>query len=464
VSVADRAGEITLTRGGLSVVIDRRTGTIRRLGSGKRGGFDGLSLLGLRMSRGGRQATFGKPDIEVDRTAGSPLVRIRRAVGAAGWVDVLVWIADETDAVDVRVTWSDKEGTAAGMRPDAGLNAAMQLEFDLPMEGVVAHADGPYSMQPVRGSGVCKRKYPEGDWMTSPQWFEEVRDPFTAQSIVDLETEDGSGLAIAHDGAQQWFRDENGVRVVLTAYDPWDEGRYTPDNLMGCAFRLVPHARAFSNAERVRLAAEFGSVDGRTFDDEAVPVGGGTGDGSPNEAAPLRFGAIDVGGAPGVLAHAVYRDSAWTGQHLPRWAGHEMARRSGGLCTHPTVVRLVEWNGEEAEVTLRVPGPLASAAKTNLLGEVGRGVGGGTDTGWLKVEPGETPAWAKGAKINGRPVKWSRVRFTMRAREIATIMLDVEMARKQWRDLDAKREVWAKIHKTKATAGAPARRGGAKAG
>jgi hypothetical protein len=160
---------------------------------------------------------------------------------------------------------------------------------------------------------------------------------------------------------------------------------------------------------------------------------------------------LEVCDAPGVLAHALYRDSEKAGEHLSAWAGHEMARRSDGACTHPVVVRLVEWNGEPAEVTLKLPGPIAAAAKTNLLGEVGPDVGGGSDTAWLVVEPAKPPAWAKRAKIGGRAVTWSQVRFPMRPREIATIMADVVMARKEWRDLDEKRKVWATVHKVKTT-------------
>ncbi len=70
------------------------------------------------------------------------------------------------------------------------------------------------------------------------------------------------------------------------------------------------------------------------------------------------------------------------------------------------------------------------------------------DTGWLPIEhPVEPPEWARGAKLKGEPITWSAVRFTMRPREIATIYADMVMGRKQWRDLDAKREVWATVHK-----------------
>jgi alpha-mannosidase len=303
--------------------------------------------------------------------------------------------------------------------------------------------------------------------MTSPQWFEELHDPFCAQSLVDLVADGGAGLLILHEGSQQWFKRGRGVRALLTTFDPWDEQRYSGRVLAG--FRLVPHLERLSNADRIRRAAEYRSCFAHC-DPSAVPVGGGTaGGGNPKAKLPpipKSFGMLEVCDAPGVLAHALYRDSMKTGEHLPDWAGHEMARRSDGACTHPVVIRLVEWNGEPAEVTLKLPGPIAAAAKTNLLGEVGPAsrIGGGEDTAWLEVEKTTPPAWAKGAKVGGRAVAWSQLRFRMRPREIATIVADVVMARKQWRDLDEKRKVWATVHKTKATKATKRRSDGATKG
>jgi alpha-mannosidase len=450
VSVRRGRGEITLVRGTLRATISTRTGKVTRLCCGKRNLLGvGAGLMGLRMRMNGRDVAFGSPRVTVERDGGEPLVRIRHKVGKKGRVEVLAWLAAEIDGLDVRVVFDEGAGVECGPRPDAGLNGALQAVYRPSMAAMAIHADGPYSMQEVRGSGVCRRKYPEGDWMTSPQWFEEVRDPFTALSVVDLAAADGSGLVIAHDGSQQWFRDEEGVRAVLTAYDPWDEGRYTADGVVGCGFRLVPHAGPLSNAERVKIAAEFGAVGVERLESDAIPVGEGTGGEENMPAVPGRFGALEVCGAPGVLAHALFRDSPRGGEGLEHWAGHDMAKRSGGACTHPLVIRLVEWNGEPAEVTLKLPGPAASVAKTNLLGEIGPQVGCGADTAWLRVEPARAPEWAKGMKIGGRAQEWNQVRFTMRPREIATVMVDAEPARKQWRDLDAKRKVWATIHKSR---------------
>jgi len=162
--------------------------------------------------------------------------------------------------------------------------------------------------------------------------------------------------------------------------------------------------------------------------------------------------------------HAFFRESMKSGEHLPDWAGHRMFKESGGACDHPFVIRLVEWNGQPAEVTLKLPGLCAMAAKTNLLGEVsGTGfqpvapsAGAATassgasrsDYGWLPVEhPVDPPSWAADTRIRGEPLTWSQVCFTMRPHEIATIYADLVMGRKEWRDLDAKRDVWATVHK-----------------
>jgi alpha-mannosidase len=283
--------------------------------------------------------------------------------------------------------------------------------------------------------------------MTSPQWFETLERPFTSTSFVDLRDGSGGGLLIAHDGSGQWFRDDEGVRVVLTAYDPWDEGRYSGNGRAGCRFRIFAH-KGLNHAERVQRAAAL-AADASAFatNADAEPVGGGTAYGVEQDI-PAAFGALEVCNAPGVLAHAFHRESMKSGEHLPDWAGHRMAAESGGACTHPYVVRLVEWNGEPAEVTLKLPGPIALAAKTNLMGEVGPQVAAGEDTAWLAVEPADPPDWAAGAKLKGEPIAWSQVRFRMRPREIATVMADLVMGRKQFRDLDAKREVWATVHKT----------------
>ncbi|MCB9854515.1 MAG: hypothetical protein H6818_02425 [Phycisphaerales bacterium] len=342
-------------------------------------------------------------------------------------------------------------------RPDAGLQAALRMPIATARPIASIRADSPYAIREVRGSGRVSRKYPTGDWMTSPQWFEHLEGSIISHRLIDLLSDDGRGLLVLHDGSQQWFRTPRGVDAVLNAYDPWDEKRYDPTSPNGwVCFRFVPHD-GLSDVKRATLAAEFavhsafGGVDcvPPSHQGACQPVGGG---GDPvDHAIPHTFAPFEVGGDPNILCHAFYRESMKSGEHLPAWAGYEMAHHSDGACTHPFVVRLVEWNGIPGEVVLSLPGEIVSAAKTNLMGETGPDVGGGSDTEWLVPESADPPEWAKGLQVPGG---WHRIRVRLRAREIATVMLDLTLGRKQWRDLDAKRSVWATVHRVE-KAGSP---------
>jgi hypothetical protein len=75
-------------------------------------------------------------------------------------------------------------------------------------------------------------------------------------------------------------------------------------------------------------------------------------------------------------------------------------------------------------VTLRLPGPVSAAFKTNLLGETERE---------LAVTP-DGP-------------QWSEVRLSLRPHEIATVYADLVAGRKIPRNLDEHRSVWATVHR-----------------
>ena len=100
---------------------------------------------------------------------------------------------------------------------------------------------------------------------------------------------------------------------------------------------------------------------------------------------------------------------------------HREATRAEGLVPgafagevrEPYVVRLVEFDGKPAEVTLRVPGTIALAARPTPPGETLQ---------VLRAEPAEAAA-------GPRELPWSAVRLSLRAHEIATVMLDLELGR-----------------------------------
>ena len=454
--VQRRGGRTGIVRNGIRCEIDQRTGLVH-CGDATLDPASTMTFGRFAMRRGGKPARFGKPVVKVESAGEGPVLSATWRVSGGGIVALQAWFAPDADAIDVHVSWGDKTGRE--FKPDPGLNAALQMAVKSAWGSPRLLADTAYAVSEVAGSGVCRRKYPSGDWMTSPQWFESIENPFTSLSLVDvIHPGDDRGVLVTHTGSQQWFRDADGARVVLTAADPWDEDRYTDRGWLGADFRIVPHG-PMTNAARVRAAMERAyNAPGAGVDTDSKPVGGGTAGDTGKPDVPAAFGGLEVCNAPNVLAHAFYRDNAASGEHLPDWAGHRMSTESAGACDHPFVIRLVEWDGAPAEVTLKLPGPVAMAAKTNLLGEVlppARSGGGGTggspvDTGWLAIEhPVPPPAWARPAKLKTRKIAWSAVHFSMRPREIATIYADLTMGRKQWRDLDAKREVWATVHKAK---------------
>lgn len=446
---------IRLQRDTLQVDIDTRRGFITQIRSAA---FpEGIlrsdaPLLQFRRRVGGVDDHFAAAKVRIDS---EPSIPGRQSVGICRASDVLpdevldivVDIHDTLDAVFIEVM--DQTG-----EPDPGFAAALRTEIALAFDSAL-EADTPAAMAAINPAGSFQRKYPEGDWMTSPQWFETVEQPFTAQHVVafrDAAAGATRGVAYIHDGAQQFMRTARGAEQILRVNDPWDEGK--AESASGeFQMLILPFAQA-SPADLLRADAEHNFAGTNKWHRVHGLIGAET-IGSPPADIPPVFGPLSVENAPGVLATAFFRESMKSGEHLPDWAGHEMARRSGGACTHPFVIRLVEYDGVDAEVTLKLVGPVASAAKTNLMGEVGPHVACGQDTRWLDVTPAQPPQWAidpntgSCCEFRGRPLEWSQVRFRMRPHEIATIYADMVMGRKEYRDLDAKREVWATVHRDK---------------
>lgn len=296
-------------------------------------------------------------------------------------------------------------------RPEPGSNGSLQTSLHLAFRPRII-ADQPYGITEIHPIQKAVRKYPMGDWMTSEQWFEEVRRPFTALSFVDLVDADNPdrGLLIVHDGSQQWFLDEeeNAVRCVLNMYDPWDEDYF--QGSVRANFLLVPHG-PMRNSQRWKIAQEFLRPVSRAF--FACEDAG--------DRLESKFGALEVM-PENVIPTAFYREEeSFASKGLTNYAGKGMG--------HPFILRLVEFDGIETEAHLNIVGPVAKAYKTNLMGEVERE---------LVVEEDS-------ADENGWPR--AKIKVPMRPFEIATLYLDIIPGRKQTRDLDAKREVWATVHR-----------------
>lgn len=306
---------------------------------------------------------------------------------------------------------------AVDAKLDPGYGGALRLRFEMPFDPDEIVGDTPYAVHTMKPGRSGSRKYPEGDWMTSPQWFETVKDGLLTHGMLDLRQADGSGIVFLHYAPMQWFINGREVEAVMQAIDPWDEGIEASASV--APLRSI-HMRAHDacrNDELWMMARDRGS-EVVWVDDETKP--------QPSPELPLKFQALRSE-IQGVVPTAFYREEeGYSSRGLDSYAGEGMG--------YPFVIRLVEFNGEEAEGTIRVAGQVAKAVKANMLG---------APIEELKVTPAQTSE-DEICHLNG---KASDIHLKVNPREIVTLYLDIEEGRKQARDLDAKREIWATVHR-----------------
>ncbi|RMG64628.1 MAG: hypothetical protein D6709_04995, partial [Chloroflexi bacterium] len=392
-------GMITLRRGALSVTVNCNLGKIVQI-TGEAfpdGALDATRpLADLSMVRNGIADCFERADVVLTGDA----IRINRFGRDGALVTITITLALDQDAVDLHYTARNLP------RPDGGVNAALCTPIAVRFPYTLIH-DHPYGVSQVNPHGTYLKKYPIGDWMTSKQWFEEVHNPFTALQLVDLVEADPAsgerGVLMLHDGSQAFLRDGDRLLHVLTMYDPWDEDFFYDQ--LDVRVRFISHGR-INHAERWKLAQEFARPVLCSFQK--------TNGAHPKQASdvlPPAFGCVWCD-ADNVAVTAFYRESQLEDVQ------------------YPYVLRLVEFNGQATSVRLRLPGRIADARKTNLLGET---------INRLAPTPAEPPLEVLST--------WSAVTFEMRPYEIATLYLDLELGRKVTRDLDSYRDVWATVHR-----------------
>lgn len=398
---------VSLVRGRFEVTIDRAQGLVTQIVT--KDFPDGLlapgrPLGGLEFLREGKldrfeQTTFASDGVEDAEFA--EFVFLREG-GGGSKLRVTYSMSPLVDALWIRFTAEHL------VRPDPGSNAGLQTAVCPALDGFELLADHPLGISPVRADAQRVRCMPTGDWMTSKRQWETLEHPFTASSLVDLvEPGSGRGLLLVHDGSQAFFRDEHGVRMLLCAHDSWDGERWDP--VFEGELWLMPHA-GLTNAQRARVSLEC-NLGSPRFEDSAVARG--TGD------LPPVFGGLVVD-APNVIATAFHRSSQRAAEDLPE----HFCRR---VCSarDPFVIRLVEYDGRATEVTLSLPGPVAGAARTNLLGEV-REV--------LEPFPVLAPCGPRG-------FPWSAVRLRVAPHEIVTVMVDLELGQHAALELGSS-DVW----------------------
>lgn len=354
-----------------------------------------VPLLEFGCQQEGERIRFELESFEIAEQTGDLVIRFRHPV--QGGIRADLRLASDAEALDVTLS------AGSLLRMDGGLNAGLATRFGLASGVARIVTDSPYALHEVEGRGHFRKKYPTGDWMTSPQWFEEVRNPFHSLSVVDLLAVDGaSGLLILHDGSQQWFRRENAVENVLTCYDPWDEDYWI--DRFHVAYRLVPHGE-LSHTERFRLAQSFLRPPQIA---EKTRAGG---------EVPPEFGALRVTGR-GVVATALYRETADRGEGFEAYA----ARGFGDA--YPSILRLAEMDGRGTEAVVEIQGTVAHLARTDFMGE-------------------RTDRPVSMTVLDGR----TRITLPLRGHEITTLYFDLEESRKRTRDLDAHRNIWATVHR-----------------
>jgi alpha-mannosidase len=397
--VEQDATSITLRRGPASVTVSRDQGVIMQI-SGP--GFPegclraDVPLAQLSMRRDGRPEAFGQIEVALESAAPGPLIHMVRTGRDGAPIHVRVALAVERPAVDLSYT------TTGLARPDGGVAAALQTPLAVTLPALTLVHDHPYGVSEIQAQGHYLRKYPTGDWMTSPQVYEEVLGPFTALQLLDL-TDGERGLLYLHDGHQAFLRHSDVIEHILSLYDPWDEDYFVAS--VDLHVRLLPHER-LDHAARWRLAQEF-----------TRPALCGQAQGTGGDL-PAIWGGFACE-PDHVALTALYRESADAGAGFPNYAAGDL-----GL---PYVLRLVELNGAACVAQVRTPGPVAAVFRTNLLGE------GRAGEAALSMTP----------LADGR----THIALPLRPYEIATLYLDLIPGRKQTRRLDERRSVWAAAHR-----------------
>ncbi len=326
------------------------------------------------------------------------------------------WLEAEPAPLHGAVRLRPRFDPSAGVELRPGLNGGLRLVVEPAFEVGEVWSDSPFAVERREPGGRWPRKYPTGDWMTSPQWFEEVEAPFTGLHFAELRAADGSGgLLVAHDGSQQFFRTGRGVELQLLTRDPWDQSEARME--LDASVWLLRHGQ-LAPAALFRLARELAEP---AEDGDREARGHMTDGPAPTAGLPAALPGPVVLDAPGVVPSALYRDPAVA---LPG---------CGPDAGPPFVLRLVETDGRPAEARVLLPGRVLAAVRTDLLGE---------RAAELAVCSAAPPPDG-----DGLAAAWSELRVGFRPHEIVTLAFDLELGRKQLRDLDAKREVWATVHR-----------------
>ena len=404
--------------GGMVVRIDVKSATILELTTAK-GSLKNLPLTFVYQQNGKEHVVNSVTSKKSARVQGR-IFQIEVGREELAWI----WFEPEPETSDLYMSISVRGDLPKG-HIDPGYAGAVRLRIPIDRATSTIRTDGPYSVQTVGAGSSGKRKYPEGDWMTSPQWFESIEGAFTSQSFVDIAQPNGSGMQISHTSNQQWFLTKNGIENVFLASDPWD-GDVRKFSAI-TSYKISLH-QGSSNAECIKRSATAKPLSGLSTSEFHQTIEHGL----ESPPLPRQFSAVTVH-SPNVLATAFYREQeTFCARGLETYVGKGMG--------HPYILRLVEYDGIDGEVEVTLPGPIAKALKTNMMGEIVQEL--------TPVPDRPTLLTTEPEKLKSFGIEAARLTVPMRGHEIATIYLDIVPGRKKFRDLDAKREIWATVHRT----------------
>lgn len=212
-------------------------------------------------------------------------------------------------------------------RPEPSMMRSLQTDIAARLEHTQIWHDHPFAVTPIRAEGVYRKKYPTGDWMTSPQFFEEVTNPFTGLNFIFL-TDGMRGLQYMHGGNQGFLRDSDIVRNILFMYDAWDEQNWVREVELRYGYRVwdsLPSPDAL-----LREATAFNR-----------PVMAVYRDSSTEPLLPASMSFLQAEGE--VVLSAFYREGEWC------------------------VLRAFEVNGKPTEARFTFYGAVEKAERVNML-------------------------------------------------------------------------------------------------
>lgn len=327
VTVSEDADAISLANPRVRVCVDKRTGAIISLQSAvDQTEFvrEDVPLNTLRLPFNDRlyRSQDGVQSVRAEQ-AGPVLagVRIEGSLGDVARFRSRVSLNAVSPHVDVQTHLRFLR------HPEPSMMRSLQTDIAARIERTEIWHDHPFAVTPVRAEGAYRKKYPTGDWMTSPQFFEEVVNPFTGLNFIFL-TDGTRGLQYLHAGNQGFLRDGDVVHNILFMYDAWDEENWEREVELRYAYRVwepVPSRDAL-----LREAIAFNRPLMAVYRDRVD---------QPQLPASMSF--LQIEGA--VLLSAFYREGEWS------------------------VLRAYEVNGKPATARFTFYGKVEKAQRTDML-------------------------------------------------------------------------------------------------